>query len=183
MALREFTSLVSALTASAVLHLGAVVALDAAWGSAADGRGRSDASSRPTLLYVSLSGAKPDVPRQSASVAPTIVAGATAPGIIQLPLPHYFPVRDLDRKPEVIGEVPLAYPVELPVVTRSRVVLNLLIDEQGKVDKVMVENTETPGEFEQLASRAFASARFRPGMREGEAVKSRLRIEVTFEGE
>lgn len=183
MALREFASLVTALTASVALHLGAFAALDAARGSAADGRGGSASASRPAFLHVFLSGASPQAPRQPASVAPAAVAGATAPGILRLPIPHYFPAGDLDRKPEAIGEVPLAYPAELPAVTRSRVVLSLLIDEQGRVDQVLVENTDAPGEFEQLASHAFAGARFRPGMRAGEAVKSRLRVEVTFEGE
>jgi len=79
--------------------------------------------------------------------------------------------------------VPLAYPADMPLVARSRVVLSLLIDERGEVDKVIVEAAEAPTELEHLASRAFAGARFNPGMRDGTAVKSRLRVEVTFEGE
>ena len=98
-------------------------------------------------------------------------------------MPHYFSVGDLDKKPEAIGEVPLAYPTELPHVKQSRVVLNLLIDEQGAIDRVIVESADAPKELEELASQAFAAARFTPGLRNGNQVRSRLRVEVTFEGE
>lgn len=134
-------------------------------------------------MQVALSGAVADAPWLAASKAAPSAAVTQVAGLLDLPMPHYFSIGDLDRKPEAIGEVALTYPADLPLVTRTRVVLSLLIDEQGAVDKVTVESADSPRELEELASHAFAGARFTPGLRGNEKVKSRLRIEVTFEGE
>lgn len=138
---------------------------------------------RPAPMHVALSGPVADKPRQAASAVIPVQTAAQAAGLLDLPMPLYYAIGDLDRKPEALGEVALAYPADLPLVTRSRVVLSLLIDELGAVDKVSVESADSPKELEALASHAFAAAKFTPGVRGGVKVKSRLRIEVTFEGE
>lgn len=186
MALRGFASLGSALMASAALHAGALVALDAVSGGPAGNK--AEGKRRTPSLYATLSGTKSAIPRQSATdmAVPATndsLAAAPLPGLVQFPLPNYLPVGDLDRKPEAIGEIPLEYPADMPLVKHSNVILSLLIDEQGKVDKVIVEASNTPPELAEVASRAFLGSRFRPGMRENQPVKSRLRIEVTFQGE
>ncbi|MBM3392564.1 MAG: TonB family protein [Betaproteobacteria bacterium] len=185
MAWKALAPLGYALVASAALHTGALVALDALAGGPAVPGGVPGA--RPAYLHARLHGGR-QAPQQTAapmaaSAGNTIASSAAQPGLIPFPLMNYLTAADLDKKPEAIGEVPLAYPAELPLVRHGSVMLILLIDEEGKVDKVLVEAASTPTELANLASRAFATARFKPGMRGNQAVKSRMRIEVTFEGE
>lgn len=189
MALSDFTPLASALAASVVLHAGAYAALEYARGSAPTS-GRPYAATHPARLHVSLPGtttgttpASPSPSHPAEGIGHMAAAGTAVRGIIDLPVQHYFPVGELDAKPEARGSVPLDYPQDVPLMPLSRVVLSLLIDELGKVNKVVVESADSPKELEDLASRAFMGARFSPGMRSGTAVKSRLRVEVTFEGE
>lgn len=189
MALSAFTPLASALAASVVLHASAYAALEYARGSA-PASGSPYAATHPARLHVSLPATTTGTPPASTSpsqaaegIVHMAAAGTAVRGIIALPVQHYFPVGELDAKPEARGSVPLDYPQDVPLVPLSRVVLSLLIDERGEVNKVVVESADSPRELEDLASRAFMGARFSPGMRSGTAVKSRLRVEVTFEGE
>lgn len=181
--MREYAALIPALAASVALHAGSAILAEAVLGSLTPGPEPATAG-HPYHLHAKLTGtasrAAPSPPTASGVARSGQAAGR---GLIDLPLPYYFPPHELDRKPEAVGEVPLAYPADMPRVAHSRVVLSLLIDERGDVNKVIVETAEAPTELAQLASRAFAGVRFNPGMRDGAAVKSRLRVEVTFESE
>lgn len=181
--MRHYSSLATALSLSATLHAGAVFTLDRVLGVGTNSRPETVAALRPAQMFASLSGPLADAPSLAATERPSPPTTVSAPGLIDLPMPQYFSAGDLDRKPEAVGEVLLAYPTELPHVKQSRVVLSLLIGDQGTVDRVIVESADAPKEFEELASQAFAAARFTPGLRNGITVRSRLRIEVTFEGE
>ena len=93
----------------------------------------------------------------------------------------------LDRPPQALGIVQIGYPpgVEPGRVRTGR--LTLFIDEAGAVRKVMVAsapNTEDalPAPFVEAAREAFLQARFAPGERLGMAVKSRIDVEVSFDG-
>lgn len=96
----------------------------------------------------------------------------------------------LDRPPQALGIVQISYPpgVEPGRVRTGR--LTLFIDEAGAVRKVMVlsstnaADTEDtlPPPFVQAAREAFLQARFAPGERQGVAVKSRIDVEVSFDG-
>lgn len=182
MAANDSTPLVSALAVSLTLHIGMLTVLDGVWGGIA-GAAKSVSAGRSGLLRVSLAAGPSGEAKPSASPPDDDAPTAPRTGLIELPGMHYFLPAELDNKPEPVGEVPLAYPADLPLVKRSHVVLTLLIDETGKVDKVIMETADAPEELAELASRAFSSTRFRPGFRDNQAVKSRLRIEVTFEGE
>ena len=61
--------------------------------------------------------------------------------------------------------------------------LVLYVDEGGTVMRIDIEESNLPADLEAAARAAFATARFRPGMIEQQAVKSKLRIEVGFETE
>lgn len=183
--MRELASLLPALAFSAALHAGAATFAEALLGTAGPGPLRPVRAERTPHFHATLVGTRP----QTASTPPTALAYTLDPGrpagrgTIALPPARYFPPHELDRKPHAVGEIPLVYPAHMPLVARSRIVLSLLIDEGGEVDEVIAEANEAPPELVQLASRAFADARFLPGVRDGMAVKSRLRVEVTFEGE
>jgi hypothetical protein len=61
--------------------------------------------------------------------------------------------------------------------------LTLFIDETGAVVRVRAEGTSLPPRLEEAARSAFLSIRFRPGeLMDHGAVKSRIRVEVVFEG-
>ncbi|MBV6476287.1 MAG: energy transducer TonB [Rhodocyclaceae bacterium] len=181
MAAYDSTPLATALAVSLAIHVGTIAALNTAWGGTVSAR-KSQISSQSGTLQVRLTGLKADAKPSE----PTPEDGARETpktGLIELPGLNYFQSAELDRKPEPVAEVPLAYPAELPLVKRSSVVLSLLIDESGRVDKIIVETADAPAELAELASQAFAGTLFRPGFRNNQAVKSRLRVEVTFEGE
>ncbi len=83
---------------------------------------------------------------------------------------------------------PLA-PVILPDVDsvgpgeRHRGELTLFIDETGTVVRVRSETVDLPTELEEVARRAFMEVRFAPGeLADLGAVKSRIRVEVVFDG-
>ena len=93
---------------------------------------------------------------------------------------HYWPVNRLDVRPQIKTHVMPEYPADLPAGVRGRVVLELRISAGGIPDRVSVARAEPRGRFEQATLKAFSAARFSPGMRNGKAVPSLLRIEVTF---
>jgi hypothetical protein len=97
-------------------------------------------------------------------------------------LPRYFSLSELDRRPVALVSVDPAYP-ELSAAHTKFVVLEILINEAGSVDRV-VPVTDIPGDpFRESAVAAFSKARFSPGVRNGAPVKSRLLVEVSFESD
>lgn len=93
----------------------------------------------------------------------------------------------LDRGPQPLGIVQIGYPPGVAPGQIHRGRLTLFIDEAGAVRKVMVVAAHgaadaLPPPFVEAAREAFLLARFAPGERLGVAVKSRIDIEVSFDG-
>ncbi len=89
----------------------------------------------------------------------------------------------LSVPPAPLAPVLIAYPDAAAVAARYSGELTLYIDETGTVVRVRAEPGELPPALEEAARRAFMSVRFRPGeLAEHGAVKSRIRVEVVFEG-
>jgi protein TonB len=65
--------------------------------------------------------------------------------------------------------------------TQGRAVMTLFIDEHGRVLRTRVESSTLAADYEGAARQVFAQAPFHPGMIDGRAVKSRLRVEVVVE--
>lgn len=61
--------------------------------------------------------------------------------------------------------------------------LVLFIDRDGTVARITVEDSSLPAELESVARAAFGAARFHPGMIGQRPVKTKLRVEVGFDGE
>ena len=59
-------------------------------------------------------------------------------------------------------------------------IVALFIDEEGRVQEVVAEAPFLPPEHVEATRKAFLSARYAPGEIDGKAVKSRVRVEVTF---
>jgi protein TonB len=96
----------------------------------------------------------------------------------------YLPRSALDAGPRPLAPVIVAYPAGVPP-GRDKVsmVLALYIDENGHVRRTEPQSEGLEPVFAQAAHDAFLQARFQPGELKGQAVKSRILIEVNFEAE
>lgn len=112
----------------------------------------SPAQPASPVLAASEQGWSDYVPRPQLSVPPL----AQAPVLIAPPAGDFEPQR-------VVG------------------VLSLYINEYGAVDHVASTGDELPPAFEQAAIAAFQHITFTPGQLDGQAVKSRIKVEVVFD--
>jgi hypothetical protein len=85
--------------------------------------------------------------------------------------------------PAPLAPVIISHPDFAGMAGRYSGELTLYIDETGTVVRVRAEAGALPPALEEAARSAFMSVRFRPGeLAEHGAVKSRIRVEVVFEG-
>ena len=92
----------------------------------------------------------------------------------------YLRMAELDVRPQIRTHVMPQYPENVLPGTRGRVVLELLVQADGKVAAVNVARAEPGGVFEEAAVKAFSDALFSPGMKRGAPVPALLRVEVVF---
>ena len=91
-----------------------------------------------------------------------------------------FNVADLDKPPELISSVAPNYPAEMrKTSTPGSVTLLFLLDEDGRVNEPRVDNSSHPA-FEQPALEAVRKWRFRPGTKDGEPVKTYMKLPLRF---
>ncbi|MBI2947630.1 MAG: energy transducer TonB [Verrucomicrobia bacterium] len=91
-----------------------------------------------------------------------------------------FDVADLEKRPEAVSQVPPTYPSELrKSKIEGLVTLVFLLSEEGRVEDPRVENSSRP-EFEKPALEAIRKWRFRPGMKDGQAVRTYIRLPMRF---
>lgn len=91
-----------------------------------------------------------------------------------------FDVSDLERRPEVISQVAPIYPAELRKARiEGSVTVVFVLSEEGRVEDARVENSTRP-EFEKPALDAVRRWRFKPGQKDGQAVKTYLRLPIRF---
>lgn len=93
---------------------------------------------------------------------------------------RYLPASELDVRPQIASRVKPEYPKDLVSGTRGRVILELFIARDGRLDRVQVARAEPAGRFEESALKAFSTARFSPGIKNGIPFPSLMRIEVTY---
>lgn len=119
------------------------------------------------------------------STAPRPAAGVPALRAVSA-LPRqveavYYSARQLDVYPALLHPVRPEYPEQHSQGRAGgKVRVTLLIDETGRVNEVSTAEAEPAGDFEDAVRRAFASARFSPARKDGQAVKSRVLISVTY---
>ncbi len=91
-----------------------------------------------------------------------------------------FDVSDLEKRPEAVSQVAPTYPAELRKAKIEGVVtLVFVLNETGRVEDPRVENSSRP-EFEKPALEAIRKWRFRPGEKDGQPVRSYVRIPMRF---
>jgi TonB family protein len=103
------------------------------------------------------------------------------PVIPGFPDAHYFTKRELSKEPTLAGVVKLDVPRGASAPDGGKVALRLWIGESGSVDIIVVVRTNVPVIMTETAVAAFKAARFQPGEIDGQAVKSQLTIEVSYE--
>lgn len=172
-----------AIAASAALHLGVMPSLTLGLGGPGDGGGQA----QPLRAWIARENDEPRVtaeraaPDSQSPVGPSagrvIVSGATGRGLPVVSETRYFLASELDHRPVPLLPVEPRYPDDADGRV-GRVVLNLFIDQDGHVDKVVLVSGDHS--FEGSAIWAFGQARFSPGVRRGAAVKSQMLIEVTY---
>lgn len=143
-------------------------------------------------------GAAPPLPQPTVSRASNDTravrpaARARTPVALEVPTPtaepighggldDYLPRRLLTQAPTSDRPVELPYPSDGPLQGQYVAVATLYIDEHGWVRDVRFEGEPLPSALQETARGSFLAARFRAGEVEGQPVKSRIRIEVTFE--
>lgn len=114
--------------------------------------------------------------RNAAAPSPSGSERQTIPGR------RYYPVRELDVRPGIKTHTEPEYPESaVQGALSGKVVIRLYIDESGTVERITVLRADPPGIFERSAERAFAQARFTPGMKDGRPVPVQMTLEVEFE--
>ncbi len=91
-----------------------------------------------------------------------------------------FDMSELEKQPVLLASVPPRYPRDMSSGgIEGLVVIVFLLNEQGQVEDPRVDSASRP-EFEQPALEAVKKWRFKPGMREGEPVKTFMRLPMRF---
>lgn len=92
-----------------------------------------------------------------------------------------FNLNDLDRIPEPIARPIPNYPLDAKRqgIADARVVLGFIVDAEGRVLDVRVEET-THELFNQAAVQGLMKWKFRPGMKGGRKVATRMRMPILF---
>jgi len=91
-----------------------------------------------------------------------------------------FDVSELEKRPEAVSQVSPAYPPELrKAKIEGMVTVVFILNEDGRVEEPRVDNSSRP-EFEKPALDAIRKWRFHPGMKDGQAVRSYIRIPMRF---
>lgn len=92
-----------------------------------------------------------------------------------------MPRPQLSIGPKPITAIVLETPAGEVIATRQTGVLSLFIDEEGRVQHIESGEPALSPALQEAARAAFKGAQFEPGQIDGRPVKSRLRIEASFE--
>lgn len=95
--------------------------------------------------------------------------------------PHYFLISELTEMPVLLQDISLQKVEALPGMPRRPMRVHLLINEQGEIDEVVIEEELLSEQGQRFLRAAFATVRFSPGKVGDVPVKSELSIEVTLE--
>ena len=91
-----------------------------------------------------------------------------------------FDVSELEKRPEPVSQTAPAYPPELRKAKIEGVVtLLFVLNEDGRVEDPRVDNSTRP-EFERPALEAVKKWRFRPGMKDGQPVRTFIKYPIRF---
>jgi protein TonB len=111
------------------------------------------------------------------SIPVHIATGAARPGT---GLKNLFDISQLDRVPEPIAQPEPIFPANLRKdVDRAEVIIEFIVDTKGFTRDVRAISSTHTG-FEQAAIDGVSRWRFRPGMKDGRKVNTRVHIPIRF---
>jgi protein TonB len=115
-----------------------------------------------------------------ASKLTSIPLKIASPGQRPSGLKDVFNISQLDRRPEPIMQTPPEFPFSLRQdVTEARVIVEFIVDTQGVTREIRVRSSTHPG-FEQSSIDGVGKWRFRPGMKGGRKVNTRMMVPIEF---
>jgi hypothetical protein len=115
---------------------------------------------------------------------PVAEAAASQNPLVPLPAPvepRYYRAQDLTERPRVLQDIEPWLRLEIDGVRTQAIVLRLLINEYGDIDKVEIDRSDLSPAAEAAVADAFSKIRFLPGKLDAASVKSQMKIEVTLE--
>ena len=93
-----------------------------------------------------------------------------------------FSLGEVDAHPRLVGRVNPTYPFRAKRRgVEGKVVLRFLVDKQGRVRELSVEQAEPAGVFEESALKAVRQWRFEPGEKDGKPVSTWVQVPIRFE--
>jgi protein TonB len=103
------------------------------------------------------------------------------PEITIRPEDFIFEVDDLDTPPQPLSRISPMYPPRARIKgIEGKVSLEFVVDETGSVRDIEITHAIPPDLFDAAARRAVKRWRFKPGVKDGRPVPSRLRQTVKF---
>ena len=102
----------------------------------------------------------------------------TAPTLLPA---HYFSISELTEKPQVLADIPSDQLRVLPDLAVRPTQAELLINELGGIDRVVLEDAQLSDQATRFVTEALEKIRFYPGRLGDMPVKSLLKIEVMLE--
>ncbi len=114
-----------------------------------------------------------------ADFAVKLPVGAGASGDSEGGVDALFSLSDLDQKPRAIYQPGPSLTPALRKKAPGTVNIIFIVDQRGRVESPMVQSSTLP-DFEAPALAAVKQWRFEPGKRNGEPVKFRMRVPITF---
>lgn len=93
-----------------------------------------------------------------------------------------FSTEDLDQRPTPVSQAAPKFPKTLKKrkVAKGQVVVTFVVDESGSVVSPKVQKSTNSG-FNEAALSAVKKWRFKPGMKDGKKVKSKVLIPINFQ--
>lgn len=105
--------------------------------------------------------------------------GGAAGGEQSSEVDQLFSMSDLDQKPRVIYQPSPQTSAALQKLAPGTVTIVFVVDQRGRVESPIVQSSSNPA-FEAAALAAVKQWKFEPGKRNGEAVRFRMRVPITF---
>jgi hypothetical protein len=121
---------------------------------------------------------RPPAPAAAGAAPPPEPAPAPAPQAPAEPVReevHYYFPEELERPLIVLRDHTSEVEIDLP----EDAAMNLFVDVQGHVVAVTFEGKAPAPEVQEQLRKAFMSMEFLPGMKQGKAVPSRIKIGIT----
>ena len=105
--------------------------------------------------------------------------GGAAGGEQASEVDQLFSMSDLDQKPRVMYQPSPQTNAALQKLAPGTVTIVFVVDQRGRVESPIVQSSSNPA-FEAAALAAVKQWKFEPGKRNGEAVRFRMRVPITF---